>query len=513
MKWASLLFLFAFSLSTLQPSQSQAQGQLGGNGQQGGNQGQIGGNGNLEGGNSGAGGGSVANFTILMRLIETTVAPETWESLGGPSSMFPYAQGVYVDASGTIRDCDFMVKDNVADELKAMLGRPEEAAANQHDQWKNASPMRCVSLRRLLGRKKQLGPATPDSIDCLAGLSEIQYVFFDQDDIIIAGPVGGIESHQGWYRDRHTGRTAMRLDFFITCLASSLAGQPFGCTIDPTQQGLQNASQVAVGVKNHSIPIGKASDAMVKALGMQRIEVFGTAGDTPIGYVMVEADRHMKQLALGVHPMPRAAKNYLDVIEDLIDQGPPQDLLLRLWFASNPRSVRSDSDQTIFEITGSPIRLSGQNERALASGERGHIRHDPRTEIFVDDFNRNWNDIRSKYPIYGALESIYQSASIAELLRRKADSPDHLELIKSFANVDTTSTYLMPTPRQVESIAVLHTFQRNRKRHHIVIASGGVAVDSKLTLTSSITNYPALDSTPAPVETQPAVIQRWWWDR
>ena len=69
---------------------------------------------------------------------------------------------------------------------------------------------------------------------------------------------------------------------------------------------------------------------MEAALGMQQVQVFGTAGDTPIGYLMVEADRHMKQLALGKEPMPDGVKNYLDIITATIDRGPPNDLLLRL---------------------------------------------------------------------------------------------------------------------------------------------------------------------------------------
>ena len=41
---------------------------------------------------------------------------------------------------------------------------------------------------------------------------------------------------------------------------------------------------------------------------------------------------------------------------------------------------------------------------------------------FVADFNRNWHAIRGAYPIYGALESIYRTASAAELMHRYADS-------------------------------------------------------------------------------------------
>ncbi len=510
MKRASFLFLFAFLCGPIDPCRSQAPQD---NPPQNGEDLRLpGGSADREREISGTGGGSVADFDSLIELIETTVVPETWESLGGPSGMFPYPQGVFVDASGTIRDCEIMVKDDAVDQLTAMLGGAKDSPTAHSGHWQNASPMRCVSLRRLCDGKIHFGASAPVSMDSLAGLSQIQYLFFDQDDIIIAGPVGGIESDQGWFRDSESGRTAIRLDFFITCLASSLAEQPFGCTIDPSQQGLQNAAKIAAAIKNDSIPIGKAAEAMIAALGMQRIEVFGTAGDTPIGYVMVEADRHMKQLAVGIHSMPRASRNYLDVIEQSIDEGPPQDLLLRLWFTAKPRMVRADSDRKLFELVGSPLQLSGQNERALASGQRGQLAQDPRTETFVDEFNRHWNQIRSKYPIYGALESIYQSASVAELIRRGEGSAKHRQLVAALSSIDTTANYLMPTPRQVQSIAVLHTFQRLRQKHHILVASGGVAVDTNRTLASAVDSYRTLDSIADPKQNQPKVVQRWWWD-
>ena len=515
MKQATLFFSLVTILTmAIQPCIAQV---LGGGGNQGaGNQGIGNRNAGLGetpngGGGNAAGGGSFADFDSLMELIQTTVAPETWESLGGPSNMFPYPQGVFVDASGTLRQCESLAGDDAVRNLKSQLARPGEIDS-QNEDWLQPSPMRCVSLRRLIDHRQHFGTEAPESMDCLAGLSQIQYLFFQGDDIIIAGPVGGIESFQGWNRDRQSGRTTLRFDFLATCFAAALAKTPFGCTIDPTTEGLQRAAQVSMRVKNQTIPIGMAPAELMSALGMQRIEVFGTAADTPIGYVMVEADRHMKQLALGIHSMPRNANNYLEVLEQSIQQGPPQDTLLRLWFTSKPRSVRGSPDRTVFEIAGTPIQLSGQNERAVAVGERGRVTLDPRTSVFVDQFNQHWNDIRWTYPIYGALESIYQSASVAELARRGASSFEHQQLLKLLAKIDTSGAYWMPTPRQVESITVLHSFQRGQKQHHLLVASGGVAVDTEQMLTSSVAEYPSLGSLAAPTRTQPRVVQRWWWD-
>jgi hypothetical protein len=464
---------------------------------------------------AGAGGGSFADFQSLMDLIQTTVVPDTWEALGGPSTMAPYPQGVYVSAEGTVRECETFATSNAVDDLKSLLQTSDAQPSGEPLAWRQPSAMRCVSLRRLIDEwtRGQINAVSmPESMLQMAGLSRVQYLFINEDDIVIAGPVGGVDNFQGWYRDRKSGLNTLRLDFFVTCLASAIGNQPFGCTIDPTTEGLQRSAAVAAGVRSDKIPIGKAAEAMVTALGMQKVEVFGTAGDTPIGYLMVEADRHMKQLALGVHKMPRGAKNYLDVIDATIEKGPPDELLLRLWFTSAPRAVRADADRKVFEIAGTPIRLSGQNERAMANGQRGNVTHDFRTEAFVGEFNKNWKAIRTEYPIYGALESIYRTASIGELLRRFAETPEQKALLSSLASGASQTSYLMPTPRQVESIAILHTVRRGRTRHSIIVASGGVAVDSKQTLTAKIASYPSLSSLAKPTQTQPQVIQRWWWD-
>ena len=465
-------------------------------------------------GAAGAGGGSFADFQSLMDLIQTTVVPDTWEALGGPSTMSPYPQGVYVDAAGTVLECETVSSSDAVNDLKALLSDPDPELDTPLA-WRNPSNMRCVSLRRLLNQwteQRLHGGAASESMMNLAGLSRIQYLFINDDDIVIAGPVGGIEDRNGWLVDRKSGLTTLRLDFFLTCLASAIGNQPFGCTIDPTTEGLQNAAKVAAAVAADQIPIGKADEAMVTALGMQNVEVFGTAGDTPIGYVMVEADRHMKQLALGLEPMPRNTPNYLDVIEATIAQGPPDQLLLRLWFTSAPRPVRADADRKVFELAGTPIRLSGENERAMASGQRGNITEDPRTVAFVKQFNQNWHAIRTKYPIYGALESVYRSASAAELMRRFADNPQLESLMRSLVDSNPSSEFLLETPRRVESIATLHSVRHGRRMHHVVLASGGVAVNSRQTLTSKIADYPSLRSLSNPQQSQPRVVQRWWWD-
>ena len=51
--------------------------------------------------NGTAGGGAFADFDSLMNLIETTVVPDTWEALGGNSTMAPYPQNLSLIISTT----------------------------------------------------------------------------------------------------------------------------------------------------------------------------------------------------------------------------------------------------------------------------------------------------------------------------------------------------------------------------------------------------------------------------
>ncbi len=63
----------------------------------------------------GAGGGSFADFQSLIDLIQTTVAPDTWEALGGPSTMREYAQNLSLVISTTSD-----VHDQIADLLESL---------------------------------------------------------------------------------------------------------------------------------------------------------------------------------------------------------------------------------------------------------------------------------------------------------------------------------------------------------------------------------------------------------
>jgi general secretion pathway protein D len=64
---------------------------------------------------SAGGGGSFADFQSLIDLIQTTVVPDTWEALGGPSTMAPYPQNLSLVISTTSD-----VHDQIVDLLESL---------------------------------------------------------------------------------------------------------------------------------------------------------------------------------------------------------------------------------------------------------------------------------------------------------------------------------------------------------------------------------------------------------
>ncbi len=64
---------------------------------------------------NGRGGGAFADFDSLIQLIQTTVVPDTWEALGGPSTMAPYPQNLSLVISTTSD-----VHDQISDLLESL---------------------------------------------------------------------------------------------------------------------------------------------------------------------------------------------------------------------------------------------------------------------------------------------------------------------------------------------------------------------------------------------------------
>ncbi len=470
-----------------------------------------------------SGGAGLADFDSLMQLIQQTIRPDSWEALGGSGTMAPYPQGIIVDPRGLITEATSTVFNASPADMDFLLGPGLESTAVNFDavprpnDWRRPASLRVVSLRRLrdeIASRQLVAIPVDQALAYFAGLSEISHVAILENDILLAGPVGGIQSRHGWLVDARTGAHPLRLDFFAAAMYSAFSDIPFGCTIDPTPEGLMRAQQVATDVQKDRLPIAKAAEKLGAALGEQRVEVFGTNARTTLALLLVEADRHMKRIALGDAEMPDGVRNYLDFVDQTIEQGGPTNTLIRLWFTANPVQVQADAAREVFHLSGRPLRLSGQNERSLAQG-RERAADDPSTVAMVDEFNRRFESIRAKYPIYGALESLYRIVACAELLDQYDRHQVGRHLLESIVDLESlvsTHAGVTAAPSSVDSIAIMHSVRSGRKRHHILLASGGVLVDTQRSLKENVETYPTLANVMSQVQRQPTVINRWWWN-
>ena len=88
-----------------------------------------------------AGGAAMADFDSLIELVTTTIAPDSWEEVGGPGAVAPFPGGVYVDASGVLK------KINVDDGDRTLAATRHEAAHSHGNRdVRQASNLRKVSL-------------------------------------------------------------------------------------------------------------------------------------------------------------------------------------------------------------------------------------------------------------------------------------------------------------------------------------------------------------------------------
>ncbi|QDV70395.1 hypothetical protein Poly24_41170 [Rosistilla carotiformis] len=462
-----------------------------------------------------AGGGAIADFDSLMELIQTTVVPDTWEALGGPSTMSPYPAGVWVDPNGLIRD---VVATADADQLTLLRSQSLRQSVSLQRDWMEKSPLRKVSLNRLqheLARQLLSGCSLDSAIRNLAGLSTIQYVFLSEsgDDVILAGPVGGIRLDADQQPiDIETGRAALRIDLLGMALAAVEQRQPFGCTIEPTPEGIVRSQQVAADIQSGNLAAAAASPKLKEALGLQDIRVFGTADDTPMAMLMIQADRHMKMLALGTEPMPRGVANYMEIVEATLDQGPLTGSFLRMWFAPQQLDVRCDSQKQSFELSGLPLRLITEQQASDAQGERFAVAADPRAQQFAETFNRHFVDIARQYPLHDRLRGLYDLTAIAQLLHNQMPAEQRIASTGLLARPDQWVEPNAQPARQTESLIVHRRFRKGKTIHSVVVASGGVLLEPSRPLTNEPIVYAALSNVAAGQAKRPARQDHWWWD-
>lgn len=463
------------------------------------------------------GGQQGVDFDSLIDLITQTVAPTSWEELGGGGNISPYPSGVFVDAAGTLHRT---AASDLSGRLRRMGLESLPRVAPDATRSQAQSLLRKVSLPRLarsaLAALDQ-GRSLDDAMRHLAGLARVQYVlaYPELGEIVLAGPAEEwTYDDQGRAVGRHSGRPTLLLDDLV-CLwrQADDPGGPFGCLITPRQASLASA-QAWLDAAPPSLRPGQRRgwlEELRGRVGTQDIEVFGVDPASHVAQTLVEADYRMKLVGLGLEPAPPGLTDYLELLARHGDATEPLEVL-RWWFTLRDGQTLASPDRRVFQLPEQAVQLCSENELLNDDGSRVHThRAAPLNEQFARDFTVQFADIAARYPIYAELENICQLALAVALIRGEHWTEQMAWPAEFWDDAHGYRLAIGSAPKTVQTVLSSRVVGGRRI---IAAVSGGVKVDIQAHCQRqpvAIDGQGELDGVIGPAA-PPADKDRWWWD-
>lgn len=473
----------------------------------------------------GRGGAAMADFDSLINLITTTVAPDSWEDVGGPGAIDKFGGGVYVDSRGTLMR---VLLEGDARDLARI--RSEAVATGGSRDARRSSPLRKISLPRLEKQVQMqwaLGRDPSETMRNLAGLQKIEYVFVypKTGDIVIAGPAG--EWHEGADGRSYgveSGRPVLQLDDLVVLLRNAYSGRGvFGCSIDPRKENLAATHAYLAETSKHPLPEGGRGRAewlrgLRDAMGKQDISVHGVDARSRVARVLVEADYRMKLVGMGLEEGTLGVPSYLSMVKPAADGSlPPMDVL-RWWFTLNYDAVAATKRHDAFQLRGQGVQVQSESEMLTARGERIHTgKSDALNAEFAHNFTKHFNELATKYPIYADLRNIFDLALVAAIVRAE-DLPGQAGWRMQYFGEGEGPTFVVEyaTPAHEVDTIVNHRVIRGAKASQIIAGvSGGVHVDTQTMVAPNaikIATDPRVGDELTQSKPSRLPIDAWWWD-
>lgn len=465
-------------------------------------------------------GGNQADFEGLMDLIKSTVAPTSWDDVGGPGSMSPFEGGVYVDALGVARRIDRQAaSERLAEERLA--AHPAAAA----DPSRATGALRKVSLPRLeraVQQRLAAGARPSEAMRYLAGLERIEYVLVypESGDLVLAGPAAA-----DWQPDlerrtvsRASGRPILQLDDLVVVLRALWADPAghFSCSITPRRQALESTQ--AFLAESSKTPLkpgqrGKWLAQLRERMGRQDVEFVGIDPRTRVARVMFEADYRMKLVGMGLEEGTLGVTSYLNLIDLPRGQAPPPLSVLRWWFEMNYQALDCTADRDAYQLRGQGVRVLSENEHLTRLGERvASGESSPPNEQFAHSFTEHFAELADQYPVYAELRNVFDLALVAALL--KIDGlPDRVDWhLTCFGPGGDYRPALSAPPREVDSVISHRVI---RETTILAGVSGGVRIEPWRYLRPAARRVDRYGRLPADRRTaRPQGLDSgvWWWD-
>lgn len=484
-----------------------------------------------------AGGGAIADFGTLINLITLTIDPESWANNGedGTGEIQPFYTGVVVNREGVMRASPKMAGESLETLRKAAAQQANRAFGDFDPRAE--SEMRMISLTRLeqqVERLQALGLPLPEEMQCLAGLTSVDCVFFlpETSDIVIAGRAGAWTRVDGRYVSVATGEPVILLDDLVTVFrAIRSRNGSFGCLITPTKEGLRSVQQFASSTRVENLSGGKKEwmTKLQEKLGKQKIDVTGIPAGTRVAHAIIAADWHMKRIGIGLEPSVAEVPSYLDLLRPNADGSIPATNVLRFWFTLNVDQLSATPDKRAFTWSGSAVKVLSENEMLTAQGKRIHTgQSDEATAAFARNFTEHFESLANKHPLYRDLQNIFELGMAAAVIQAQGwDS----QIGWQAAYFGPGGGYEVPVEhapewidscvnsKEITATARRSDGSRAKLKHIVTCVSGGVECSPLATLRSpdSISTRGAASTELASRMQQakpPAEIGKlnWWWD-
>lgn len=463
-----------------------------------------------------AGGG--AQPEELMNLIQLLISPDSWLSGGGEIPDIQFYS--FVNPAGVFVGLPAMVGSMTSslDNGRLLAASQLAQTANVNTNVREASDLRLVSLPRLEQHLKKLtdaGLPIPEDVACLAGLTEVQFLFVfpETNDIVIGGPAGDWQTDEsGRILGTTNGRPTLRLDDLVTLSRTFSSGGAgfFMCSIDPKPEQVKAVREYAARTQLSSQNIRKVTDKLEDMLGLQNVVVQGIPQDSRVASVIVEADYQMKLIGIGEREGAEGMKSYFDLLSRAERKGSAMDAL-RWWMTVGYDSIQVSPDKQAFEFSGREVQCQSENQLVGADGSRQTTgKADSANAEFARLFTEHLPALSSDDVVFADLQNIFD-LSLATALVHTMGLNRQIGWHPEVFAVDGTYT-----PESVEVPAELMTAASSRvyRGGEIVIqVAGGIRGDFRSVVRNPDNFEVSAEMLKKAVDANPVGQSgRWWWD-
>jgi hypothetical protein len=422
--------------------------------------------------------------------------------------------GILIDADGVLRR-------RLTKSDAARLNRGRIAVA-RGEKNQDISQLRKVSINRLEQAVKsnlEAGQPLDEEMLFLAGLSELQYVFYypDSGDIVLAGPAEPWgEVIEGRMCGRTTGRPVFHLEDLIVALRTygPKAGSQspiVSCSIDPTPDGLSKMQSFLRQLGSHATP-GDTQfivDGLRTSLGMQDVSFTGVPARTHFALTLVEADYRMKLIGIGLERPPVRLTSYVAVANPT---SVSRNAMQRWWFVPDYECVRVSEDGMALELEGDGVMLVGEDEVVSHDGSRRTTGEQSRaSKVFVTNFSKSYPQLADAVPVYAHLRNLIDLSISVAFMRQQGWFETSGWRMDAFSDEAVLPVETYNTPKQVET-AVASVWKRNTLMTPV---GGGVRIEPDEALKTERRREDdsgRLHGFRQGLELSHLADGQWWWD-